>query len=365
MEKTRKETSGLITSYDPIKRIITIKKQDGNVYEGRFDQTMIDFPTRLVIEIESFCSSGCRYCSEGKEIGCRRNIAKERIFKLINEAEKMKIYELTIRGGEATEHPYFEEIWQYATTKKFLTLTLISNGMYFDTKKIDWLLKNNNAKIVVSLDGFREINNLHRNPKQYDMIMSWLPKAIKKYPNQIVVISCLYRQNYDGIINFAKHLVDLGVKHYHLPPLKRLGRSEMADENFVSLEEMNELQNELDQLSNDQNGFRPVISCVALDKWKENKTKEIPVPLFNEIYYGTGLKITPGGDVMVNRGIMFTDKFKNGINTTISLNPLGNIYKKSLAEIWQETKDIRLDQEKLADKHYAYYLGWLKKLDEK
>jgi MoaA/NifB/PqqE/SkfB family radical SAM enzyme len=361
--RQRTEPNGLVTSYNPIARTMSILNPDHSDFQGEFNQELIGNPTRVVLEIESYCSSGCRYCSEGKDTQCRRNIPKERLFEIIDEAEDMGVHELTIRGGEATEHPYFEQVWNYAASKKFLTPNVITNGMQFDKERVQRLLENSSGKVIVSLDGFKDTNSIHRNPQQYDLVMSWMPEAIRDFPEQLVVLSCLYRQNLGEVPRFARFLAEQGLGHYHLPPLKRLGRAEMADENFVSLKEMDALQESLDNLAEEFPGFKPVISCGALEKFKQNKTKEIPVPLFNEMHYGTGMKITPEGNAMVNRGIMFTDRFKNGINTTISLEPLGSIYEDTLKNIWKNSQDLRIEQGKLADKHYAYYLGWLKTLE--
>lgn len=362
MIRERREPSGLVTRYDPIGRSMSVIGLDGRPVSD-FDQTMIGNPLRVVLEIESFCSSNCRYCSEGAKPGSIR-IPKEKAFSLIDEVEELKVHELTIRGGEATEHPDFYEIWDRAASKEFLTTNVISNGMRFDSKSVERVLSNPRSKLIASLDGFKEINSFHRNPKQYDLIMGWLPGALERHPDQVVVLSCLYRQNYSQIPEFAKFLAGMGVRHYHLPPLKRLGRSELAENNFVSLNEINSLQARLDDLRGEFPEFKPVVSCTALDKLQGIKVAEIPVPLFNEIYYGTGMKVLPEGGIMVNRGIMFTDRFKNGVRAEVSLDPLGNIYSgKSLRDIWRESLGTRVEQGKLADKNYGYYLGWLKSLD--
>lgn len=359
----RTEPTGIITSYDPINRTMSILEPDRTKYTGKFNQSMIRYPLRVTLEIESFCRSNCKYCSEGKSISCRKNICTEKVKELIDELEEMKVHEVTIRGGEATEHPNFEEIWKYASAKKSIAINMISNGMSLTKDIVDRLVENPYSKIIVSLDGFKETNSNHRNPKQYDIVMSWLNKSAIAHPEQIVVLSCIYRQNYSEISKFAEYLAKQGIRHYHAAPLKRLGRSEMADENFVLLNEINALDTKLGLISEKHPGFKPVISCIAIDKYKTNKTDKIPVPLFNEIFYGSALKVTPEGEVMVNRGIMFTDKFKNEVNSQISLESLGNIYEKRLRDIWEESGKVRLEQEILANKHYAYYVGWLNTLN--
>jgi MoaA/NifB/PqqE/SkfB family radical SAM enzyme len=360
--RERIESSGLTTSYDPIARTMTVFDSEQRVLSRKLNQEEIEFPTRVVFEIESYCSSGCRYCSEGKSVQCRRNIPKQRLVELIDEVEEMRTHELTLRGGEAAEHPFFNEVWEYASQIEFTAPNIITNGMSFTKEGYAEFLRNPLSKLIVSIDGFNEINSINRNPKQYGLVIPWILDAAQNHPDQVVVLSCLYRQNIEEIPRFARFLAEQGLRHYHLPPLKRLGRSEIADENFVSLAEMDILQGKLGEITADFEKFKPVISCTELAQYDSNKTNRIPVPLFNEMNYGTGLKVIPTGDVMVNRAIMFTDKFKNEVNAQTNLEPLGNIYENSLKDIWKKSLELRIEQEKIADKHYAYYLGWLKTL---
>jgi MoaA/NifB/PqqE/SkfB family radical SAM enzyme len=362
MKIERKEKLGIITSYDVEKRAMTILNSCKKPLERKFSQALIENPTRITLEIESYCSSQCKYCSEGSKPGSIQ-ISKEKVFELIDEAEKMKVHEITIRGGEATLHPDFNEIWEYASGKKSMAVNVITNGMQFDAEKVKSMLKNKKTMIIVSLDGFKEINSFHRNPEQYDKVMVWLPEIAKEFREQITILSCLYKQNAEGIIPFAEHLARMGIGHYHITPLKRLGRSEMVEENFVSLTEIEKIQKAVDSIAEKYPHFKPAISCIALDKYKQNKTNNISVPLFNEIHYGTSIKITPEGEVLVNRGIMFTEKFKEKSAEEIYLEPLGSIYDgRNLKKIWNESSELRKMQEKIADKNYFYYLGWLKQL---
>jgi len=361
--RQRKEPSGLITSYDPIARTMTVLNPDKNSLIQNFSQNDLEYPTRIVLEIDSTCNYRCKYCSEGKN-PAKFRISKEKLFSIIDEAEDMKVHEVTIRGGEATQHPDFEEIWNYASNKNFLTANVLTNGSMFNTQKVRELLKNSRSKIVVSLDGFPDINSLYRNPNQFNSVLGWLKPILEEKPNQVTLLSVLYRQNYQKIPEFARYMANLGLEFFHISPLKRLGRSEIAEGNFVSYEETNNLQRELEKITENFPNFKPTISCISLEKFRENKTSNIPVPLFNEIHFGTGIKITPEGKIMTNRGIMFTELFKNKYVEKACLNPLGSIYdEKSFREIWKDSLELRIEQGKIADKHYSYYLGWLKTLN--
>jgi MoaA/NifB/PqqE/SkfB family radical SAM enzyme len=234
----------------------------------------------------------------------------------------------------------------------------------FDTQKVRDLLVNPRSKIVVSLDGFAEINSLYRNPGQFEMVLGWLLPILKEKPEQVTLLSVIYRQNYHEIVKFAQYLSSMGLEFFHLSPLKRLGRSEIAESNFVSHDEINDLQKGLDEITKEFPKFKPTISCIHLEKFKGNRTSQIPVPLFNEMHFGTGVKVTPEGDVMANRGIMFTQRFKDQYTEEACLDSLGSIYSgKSFKEIWTDSLDLRIKQGKIANDHYDYYLGWLRTLD--
>ncbi len=360
--RSRKEKE-IIMQYDPISRDMTVLDLGGNPYRKPFHQGLIVNPARVVLEIDSQCNFRCQYCSEGKNPP-KFNIARERVIGLIDEAEKMQVPELTLRGGEATLHPAFYELWDYASKKDFLSVNVITNGFVFDTEKVRGLLQNPRSKVIVSLDGFPEINSLYRNPAQFNKVLSWLEPTLKERPGQVVLLSVIYRQNYEQLPLFARAMAAKGLEFFHLSPLKRLGRSEIAETNFVSYREINKLQGDLEEIARDFPRFNPTVSCVALKKYNDNKTVNIPMPFFTEMHFGSGVKITPQGKVMVNRGIMFTDRFKQQYVEKGCLEHLGSIYDgRSFEEIWTQSLKLRLKQAEIAQQHYGYYLGWMKSLD--
>jgi len=138
----------------------------------------------------------------------------------------MKIFEVTLRGGEALTHKDFDEIWDYSNKKPFLSTNIITNGMLLNSEKVKQMLYNPNSKIIVSLDGLDFINSKYRDPAQYSLVMDWLPKFLPESQNQLVILSTLYKEDYDEMLNFSKFLASMGVKYHHITTLKRMGGSE-------------------------------------------------------------------------------------------------------------------------------------------
>lgn len=361
MERGNKKVdNGIILKFKPIIRTISLFCANNKTLERKkFNEWALDYPTRVVFEIESLCNSGCKYCSYGNNKKNGARIPKEKVFQILDELDKMKIFELSLRGGEPTVHPDFMEIWEYAQKKKFLTTNVITNGLILNYEKAKKLLKNPKAKIIISLDGFSETNSQHRNPHQYGLVMSWLPAILKEHPFQIVILTCLYKDSEKKALEFSEYLAGLGLKFHNFPVLKRQGNALFFDSKiFLSLEEMKEIQKKLNAIKNKFPDFRPIISCGEVHQSYYQDLQNIPVPLFNEIYQSSTLRITARGDVLVCSGAHFSEYFKKNIKEKDYLGPLGSVYNDSLESIWLSSKKIREKQIEIAYKYTPFLLGW-------
>ncbi|MDD3487723.1 MAG: radical SAM protein [Candidatus Moranbacteria bacterium] len=344
LETRKKIDNGIGIVFDPIARSVSLFGADQEpIKRAEFNEWVLGLPMRVVLDITSICNFNCRYCSYGINSGMkgRVNILKEIIFALIDELEAMKVFELSLRGGEPTIHPDFNEIWQYAQKQNFLTTNVITNGFILDYEKAASMLSvNPTARIVASLDGLAETNDVYRDPCQYARVMSWLPDIIRDFPYQVVVLTCLYRDSRKRVVEFSRYLASLGLKFHDFSPLKRLGdASSSAVENFLSLAETKAVQAELDEIKKDFPNFRPIITASQIHEARYPALFNFPVPLFNEIYRGTLARINERGDIWVSARKTLTDQF----------SPFGNISNQTLMEIWQSSCGNRKQQ---AERYY-------------
>ena len=352
--------NGILLKFKPITKSISLFDKDNKpLARKEFIEWSIDYPLRVVLDIESSCNSGCKYCSYGNNKSNNLRMPKEKVFQILDEAEKMKVFELSFRGGEPTIHPDFEEIWGYAQSKKFLTTNVITNGLALDNKKVKKLLKYPNAKIIISFDGFPETNNLHRNPQQYNLIMSWLPAILKEYPYQIVVLSCLYGDSKKRILEFLEYLAELGLKFHDFSPLRIQGDAVSYDKReFLSLEDYKNIQNSLNNIKDKFENFRPSITLPMIREDEYLDLQNFPVPLFNETYRNTTARITVNGDVIVSTRICSTEYIRKNEQEKKYLVPFGNIFKDSLENVWLSSKDIRKKQVEIFYKNALFFLGF-------
>lgn len=356
--------NGIRIDFQPVERVVSLRDANGQILTRKgFDEWDLVFPTRLVLEIESRCNSGCKYCSyQGKKHGPR--LSKELIFKAIDEAEAMKVLEISLRGGEATLHPDFEAIWQYAESKEFTSVNLITNGLLLNKERAEALLKKPTSKLIISLDGFPE-TNANRNPHQYATVMSWLPEIIPDHQHQIVILTCLYRESAEESLKFSRHLAEMGLLYHNFPVLKRQGRAHaFKSGDFLSCHEMIELQRKLNEMKGEFPGFRPIISCGEVHAKSYAKMESIPVPLFNDLYMSQTARVITSGEVKVMTGGHFDEEFSRQIEEKDDLGPLGNIADDTLPNIWLRQKGVRRKQVEIGYRYYPYFLGWKNSLSD-
>jgi MoaA/NifB/PqqE/SkfB family radical SAM enzyme len=354
-----RDEGNLKLSYVPIERMISLSYRDGKSFDGEFNQGLIHYPVRAVVDINSECNARCSYCSQTEKRG-EYSLKMDEIGGIVDELESMKVFELTIRGGESTIHPEFNQIWDYATSRDYLSTNVITNGIALTEDEVAGIIDNPRTKIIVSLDGPNEINSAYRDPMQYNIVMDWLPKFLPARRDQFVILSTIYEENYSYVADFARFLADLGLKHYHATTLKRMGGSEFKKGGFVAPGDVVRLEEKLDKIAGEFPGFEPLISCRYSGKQRD-MLRGVPMPLFTDFHSGTGLKLTSDGNVGISKVVFFTNFFKRtvGKKLTTSLEPIGNIRDgRTLSEIWEQGFELRLAQGSVIDRNYEYYVGW-------
>lgn len=127
----------------------------------------------LCFMIAEDCNLRCKYCfGDGGSYGGRRSLMSREVGRaavdfIVKHSGKRKHCEIDFFGGEPLLN--FDTV-KFVTgyvrqrereTGKIFKLTLTTNGILFDDKKIDWL-NENNISLVLSLDGREKIHDAMR-----------------------------------------------------------------------------------------------------------------------------------------------------------------------------------------------------------
>ena len=279
---------------------------------------------RIQFELSSRCNERCIHCyipNEKKNKGF--DMPTRKVKSILDEFAEMGGIHVTLSGGEAFLHKDLIEIVRYCREKD-LKISILSNLISLRDDQIADLKEANLSLIQVSLYSMDpEIHDLITTVKgSFERTKSAIEKLVA---NDIPVqISCpimkANRKGYGEVLEYAKSLKIKAQTDY------MIARADLDTENLanrLSLEETEELLRDL--IEHDTN-------------YKENTLQQLPVSdqiKFNlerfkkQPVCGVGYDnccITANGDVYPCAG------WQNYV--------LGNVYKQSLKEIWENSPRI-------------------------
>ncbi|KKS95259.1 MAG: hypothetical protein UV73_C0020G0006 [Candidatus Gottesmanbacteria bacterium GW2011_GWA2_43_14] len=352
LERLRKDDKYSL-HYDPMDRLISVE----GVTDIEFNPSELSFPIRVVEEINSICNMRCLYCSQYNN-NRGPKLKTEDVLKNIDEANTQGAFEMSFRGAEATLHPDFYEIWKHANEKDFLSANLITNGLVLDEQKALSMLQNVRSKLIVSLDGPDEINSRFRDPRQYKRVMSWLIPILRVRGDQIVMLTTVYNDNLAALPDFCDYLSQIGLRHHHFSLLKRLGNKSFQNQEFSTLEEIQQFEATLNKITASNPNYFPSINSPfpRITQNKHDFITNVPIPRFTEYHCGAGIKVMADGRIGISQIIYFDDEFKRLTGKTNSLGSVGKV-GESLQVVWDRSKEIRKEQAQVAQQNYQYFLG--------
>lgn len=280
---------------------------------------------RIQFELSSRCNERCIHCyipNEKKNKGF--DMPTRKVKSILDEFAEMGGIHVTLSGGEAFLHKDLIEIVRYCREKD-LKISILSNLISLRDDQIADLKEANLSLIQVSLYSMDpEIHDLITTVKgSFERTKSAIEKLVA---NDIPVqISCpimkANRKGYGEVLEYAKSLKIKAQTDYIMIARANLDTENLA--NRLSLEETEELLRDL--IEHDTN-------------YKENTLQQLPVSdqiKFNlerfkkQPVCGVGYDnccITANGDVYPCAG------WQNYV--------LGNVYKQSLKEIWENSPRI-------------------------
>ena len=280
----------------------------------------------LQFELTSRCNERCIHCyipNAKKDSVTDMPISK--VKSIIDEFAQMGGLSVTLSGGEVLLHPYLKEIISYCRQKD-LKISILSNLIALSDDLVSTLKTSNIALIQVSLYSM--------DPAIHDSITqvkgSWIKtkSAIEKLvkANIPVQISCpSMKANKKGYANVTKYARDLKIKcqtDYIMMAQADLDTSNLV--NRLSLEESKE-----------------VIRDIVLNDYDYREKTLTQIPPSEEMLLdfegfkqqpvcGVGFDnccITANGDVYPCAG------WQDYV--------LGNVFKSSLQEIWNESERVK------------------------
>lgn len=172
----------------------------GKRYKDRFPLTSLN------IELTNACNLKCEHCyGEFSDCYKKNFLSYSWIKESLEDLNRLHVKNVALTGGEATMHPYFQEIAMFFLEHGF-ELCILTNG--YNYQIIEQLLekaKSYRFSIKVSLDGSDKYHNQIRgNTNAYMNTLRTL-NAISKYPNVTLYISTIVmKNNIDNIVDLDR-----------------------------------------------------------------------------------------------------------------------------------------------------------------
>ena len=159
------------------------------------------------IDITSKCSHGCAWCYGGFNEDLNSEMSLNEFRTVLSKLKVMGLHQITITGGEPTEHPQFLEFVAEAT-KDFM-VHVCSHGDWTQ----DWakdLAKLGVSQIQFNYQGSKRHDNVHQVLGSYLKQVTAIKQSIKAGVETVgtVTVGAYNLKDIDGIF---KEMSDLGV----------------------------------------------------------------------------------------------------------------------------------------------------------
>lgn len=128
-------------------------------------------PKTMQISVTYRCNLKCKMCMihyESQKI--KNEPLKEEFFKLIDEADKFKIKELVLTGGEPFLREDIFDIIKYAKTK-LLKVIVTTNATLINKELAEKIIKSGLDHLHISIDGLKKSNDFFRGNGAFKKII--------------------------------------------------------------------------------------------------------------------------------------------------------------------------------------------------
>ncbi|MEI8204873.1 MAG: PqqD family peptide modification chaperone [Bacteroidota bacterium] len=276
----------------------------------------------LQIEVTARCNERCIHCyipNEKKNVG--KDMELSLILGVMDQAKEMGTLQVTLSGGELFMHKDIETILRHARKNDF-SISILSNLVLLSDKHISLLKEINPSLVQVSLYSM--------NPAEHDAI-TLVKGSFEKTKNAIerlvaadipVQISCpvmkLNRKSYKDVLVYANSLRTKAYTDFIMMAQADLDVNNLAQR--ISLDETAELLTDMLQFDQDYLNTTLQQEPKSLDIEKHKKSPVCGVGVDN-------ICVTANGDYYPCAG------WQGMV--------LGNAYKQSLKDIWDNSEQIK------------------------
>lgn len=172
--------------------------------ENRSIKEQFSFADIVYLELTRGCNLRCKHCLNDSGEIMANQLNNEEFEKLINDLAKAGIQEIRFTGGEPLLYKDIYKLIKLATDNGICT-SLGTNGTLATEEVAKKLKEAGLKKVVVSIDGTRDMHDEIRGKGNYDKAIEGL-KKLKDAGIDVRVNAVIMKSNMEDVIRLAKEM---------------------------------------------------------------------------------------------------------------------------------------------------------------
>jgi MoaA/NifB/PqqE/SkfB family radical SAM enzyme len=205
--------------------LVSFSKNKDYSSKDKFSSWNKKSPVWAYIELTDYCSHNCAWCYGDFPNGTDKSLSLDDYRNVLGKLKAIGVKQLSIGGGEPTEHPKFNEILSITQEFEFSNVHLLTHG---DNLSVDNLIKYGVDSVHFNYQGSEQHENVHGTP--YETQLDSVLKVINSTLEATATIT-VGAYNLESISEIVKEVSDIGFDRIRFWEATGVGSSFLKDLN--------------------------------------------------------------------------------------------------------------------------------------
>ena len=187
-------------------------------------------PLGLVLDLTSRCNLRCAYCCffSNPEESCRTDMDPDSWVELIQEAARLRVLRVVLRGGEAMLSPAFERVVA-AVVENRMRFALMTNGLIFSSRAAEKIAATGRCDYVkISLDGPEAVHDELRGRGAHAGALAGIAAA-RNAGLRLHVTCAVHRRNFRRLPEIVDYMTgEMGLERISFSAVTECEQSQWA-----------------------------------------------------------------------------------------------------------------------------------------
>lgn len=289
-------------------------------------------PAWAYVVICDDCSHRCSWCYGGFNENLTSAMSLDDFSIILRKLKEMSVFQVSIAGGEPTEHPRFKEFVSLAAQQGFL-LHLVTHGEHLDDELVEHLKLNKVDQVQINWQGRRHHDQVHGVVSSYDKAVAGIRRLIDA-DIEVTTTTTIGKYNLHHIHEIFVEAAELGVTRLRV--WEATGRGNVWRKNLDTRDIFNECRRAARLLGYEH--------CLSYDPVYQGDVS-IPCLQFSNLY----MYITSRGTLNFCGAVEGGEQYADFLDENTSAADIKARYLRRNREILQDHEPYCMAREGLRD----------------